>query len=272
MDERAHRRLQIINELRKAIREQHLTVHYQPILDLTNGQVWKAEALLRWTHPVWGEVPPAQFIPLAEEAGLINTLGNWVFREAALCCKRCIEQAGHAFQMGINKSPMQFTTREADGNWLQFLEEIGLNGSSISIDITEGVLLRSNAAVGDKLQSYRAAGMELALDDFGTGYSSMVYLLKFQIDYVKIDQSFVRELAPDNDCRAIAEAIITMSHKLGKKVIAEGIETREQLEILLKAGCDYGQGFLFSRAVPADQLFAMIGPDKQFITAGLSHA
>ncbi len=272
MDDRAHFRLQIINELRKAIREQKLAVHYQPVLDLKSGKVWKAEALLRWNHPDWGDISPTQFIPLAEEAGLMQALGNWVFREAAGCCKRCNELTKHPFQMGINKSPLQFTKRGSDSNWLQFLSDLGLSGNSISIEITEGVLLRSDATVNEILQSYRDAGMELALDDFGTGYSSMAYLLKFHIDYVKIDQSFVQDLCGDKTCRAIAEAIITMAHKLGKKVIAEGIETRDQLDILLEAGCDYGQGFLFSEAVPADQLFAMIGSNKQFLTVGLSHA
>src|SRR5690606_1878671 len=123
MDERAHFRLQITKELRKAIRERQLAVHYQPVLDLRSGQVWKAEALLRWTHPSWGYVPPAQFIPLAEEAGLIQALGDWVFREAALCCKRCSEQRGQPFQVGVNKSPMQFNTREGDSNWVNRSEE-----------------------------------------------------------------------------------------------------------------------------------------------------
>jgi diguanylate cyclase (GGDEF)-like protein/PAS domain S-box-containing protein len=270
MDDSAHLRLQITNELRRALQGNQLVVHYQPVLDLHSGRVVKAEALLRWTHPVLGDIGPAQFVPLAEEAGLIQKLGNWVFREAALCCKRCSDRLGGSFQIGVNKSPMQFMARESDSNWLQFLGEIGLSGSAISVEITEGVLLRSTAVVTEKLLGYRNAGVELAVDDFGTGYSSMAYLHKFNIDYVKIDQSFVHDLAEDGGCRAIVEAIITMAHKLGKKVIAEGIETEAQRAILAGAGCDYGQGFLFSKAVPPEQLLSMIGNGAYFRPANRS--
>lgn len=258
MDDKAHSRLHITNELRHALLANQLVVHYQPMLDLHSGQIVKAEALLRWYHPVLGEIRPEDFIPLAEESGLIQNIGAWVFKEAALCCKHCNEKSPVPFQIGVNKSPIEFMTREPNGNWGQFLREIGVAGNSIALEITEGLLLRSSPAVEQALLACRGAGIELALDDFGTGYSSMAYLQKFEIDYVKIDQSFVHDITRDLGSRAITEAIITMAHKLGKKVIAEGIETQEQKDLLIEAGCDYGQGFLFSRAVPEEQLISLL--------------
>ena len=268
IDDRAHQRLQITNELRHALQAGQLHVHYQPVLDLRTGRVVKAEALLRWQHPVLGDVEPAKFIPLAEESGLIQKIGDWVFREAAMCSKQCGELMRRPFQIGVNKSPSQFMARETEHNWIRYLGEIGLSAQSISVEITEGVLLRSTAAVEGKLHYYRNAGMELALDDFGTGYSSMAYLQKYNIDYVKIDQSFVSGIAEDKGCLAITEAIIMMAHKLGKKVIAEGIETEQQKAILVRAGCDYGQGFLFSRAIPADQLKQLLATQPAFLRGG----
>ncbi|WP_192805161.1 EAL domain-containing protein [Noviherbaspirillum aerium] len=258
MDDRARDRLRMMHELRHALREGQLAVHYQPVVDLVDRRIVKAEALLRWQHPTMGNVNPADFIPMAEESGLIRQIGNWVFRQAAGCCKRCTDRAGAPFQISVNKSPVQFMSRDTDMNWLQYLSEQGMPGSSISVEITEGVLLHASARVTDKLLQYRDAGVQVALDDFGTGYSSMSYLQKFQIDYVKIDQSFVRNINTDVGSRTIAETIIMMSHKLGKKVIAEGIENQEQLDCLTEAGCDFGQGYLFAPALPEEELIRMV--------------
>lgn len=263
MDDRARDRLRMMHELRHAQREGQLAVLYQPVVDLADHCIVKAEALLRWHHPTMGDVNPAEFIPMAEESGLIRQIGNWVFREAAGCCKRCTDRAGAPFQISVNKSPIQFMARDGDMNWLQYLSEQGMPGSSISVEITEGVLLHASARVTDKLLQYRDAGVQVALDDFGTGYSSMSYLQKFQIDYVKIDQSFVRNISTDAGSRTIAETIIMMSHKLGKKVIAEGIENREQLECLSEAGCDYGQGYLFAPPLPEEDLIRMVEQSRR---------
>jgi diguanylate cyclase (GGDEF)-like protein/PAS domain S-box-containing protein len=258
MDDRAHTRLHIINELRHALQEGQLEVHYQPVVELITGKIVKAEALLRWHHPTLGNVEPAEFIPMAEESGLIKPIGNWVFKQAVVCCKQCKDSAGEHFQISVNKSPIQFMAREAETNWLHFLSDQDMPANSISVEITEGVLLHASAKVEDRLMEFRDAGVEVALDDFGTGYSSMSYLQKFHIDYVKIDQSFIRNVTSDANSRTIAETIIMMAHKLGQKVIAEGIETPEQLEYLIKAGCDYGQGFLFAYPVPAENLVDMV--------------
>lgn len=250
MQQEAYRRLRLGRDLRKALSGGQLQVHYQPVVDLSSRHIVKAEALLRWHHPKLGMVQPSQFIPLAEESGLINDIGDWVFKEAVSWSQRWRERTGQAFQISVNRSPVQFLSKSNRTSWASFLEELSLPGNSISVEITEGVLLNVSPAVADTLLQYRDAGIQVALDDFGTGYSSMTYLKKFDIDYLKIDQSFVQDIETNTGSRAIAESIIVMAHKLGLKVIAEGIETAGQEEILRSAGCDYGQGYLFSKAVP----------------------
>src|SRR5690606_9157703 len=258
MDDKAHLRLRLTNDLHSALMLNQFEVHYQPLVDLRTGRITKAEALLRWRHPVLGNIAPSLFIPLAEESGLIRSIGNWVFREAAWFAKRCREHLGMPFQITVNKSPVQFMAREAEGNWLDYMLNLGLPANSICVEITESALLNASARVANRLLEFRDAGIQVALDDFGTGYSSMAYLQKFDIDYLKIDQSFVKNILTDTDSRTIAETIIAMAQKLKKEVVAEGIETQEQLECLMQAGCDYGQGFLFSPAVPADQFLELL--------------
>jgi diguanylate cyclase (GGDEF)-like protein/PAS domain S-box-containing protein len=262
MDEKAHLRLRMASELRSALPAGQLEVYYQPVLDLADGRLVKAEALLRWHHPRLGLVEPTSFIPLAEETGQINQIGTWVFKEAASRSLQWSERLGAAFQIGVNKSPIQFLSHNDDADWLQHLNRLGLPGSSICIEITEGMLLHASSSVTDKLLQYRDAGIQVAIDDFGTGYSSMTYLKKFDIDYLKIDQSFVAEIATDQDSRTIAESIIVMAHRLGLKVIAEGIETEAQLALLKQAGCDYGQGFLFSAALQAQGFESLLMADR----------
>ncbi|HEV7618838.1 MAG TPA: EAL domain-containing protein [Burkholderiaceae bacterium] len=258
MQEKAHIRLRLGGDLRNALGAGQLEVHYQPIVDLSTGQIAKAEALLRWHHPKLGLVDPAQFIPLAEESGLINEIGDWVFKQAASCSQRWSAQSNAPLQIGVNKSPLQFISHSREMNWADYLKQLGLSGSSISVEITEGLLLNASADVAEQLLQYRDAGIQVTIDDFGTGYSSMAYLKKFDIDYLKIDQSFVRDMEADAGNRTIAESIIVMAHKLGMQVIAEGIETIAQKELLIAAGCDYGQGFLFSAAVPPQAFEQML--------------
>lgn len=240
-------RLRLRRDLRKARAGGQLQVHYQPVVELSSRHIFKAEALLRWHHPKLGLVPPSLFIPIAEESGLIHDIGDWVFREAASWSQRWREKTGQPFQISVNRSPVQFLSKSNGSSWPHFLNEHGLPGNSISIEITEGVLLNASPAVADSLLQYRDAGIQVALDDFGTGYSSMAYLKKFDIDYLKIDQSFVRDMESNAGSRTIAESIIVMAHKLGLKVIAEGIETDGQVRILQAAGCDYRQGHWFSK-------------------------
>jgi diguanylate cyclase (GGDEF)-like protein len=258
MDEIAHTRLRMSNELHHALDLDQLFIHYQPIVNLRNGRVAKAEALLRWKHPSLGDIMPSAFVPLAEGSGLIGKIGTWIFQEAALKSKRWSELTGEKFQLSINKSPVQFMARDTGTDWINHLSRLDIPCDSLVIEITEGMLLHASSRVMDRLLEFRNAGIQIAIDDFGTGYSSMAYLKKFEIDYLKIDRSFVQDIEEDQGSRTIVETIVVMAHKLGIKIIAEGIETSAQAKLLTDAGCDYGQGFFFSAPVPADMLEDML--------------
>lgn len=250
MQETARIRMQMANDLHDALSEQQFRVYYQPIVTLSNGAIHKAEALIRWQHPVRGLVNPAEFVPLLEETGMIVEVGNWVFRQAAEQAARWRASHHAKFQISVNVSPTQFRHYGVNfGTWFTYLREIGLSGQSIVVEITEGLLLDVSNSVTSQLLAFRDAGIRVSLDDFGTGYSSLSYLKKFDIDYLKIDQSFVHDLASDANDMALCEAIIVMAHKLGLKVIAEGVETEEQRNLLAAAGCDYGQGYFFAKPI-----------------------
>jgi EAL domain-containing protein (putative c-di-GMP-specific phosphodiesterase class I) len=252
MQEEALARLRLISDLRGALAAEQFRVYFQPVLDLKTRRICGAEALLRWEHPTRGMVSPAGFIPLAEETGLIMGIGDWVFREAARWARRWVDRLGADFRVSVNNSPLQFRNAPGILSWLQFLREIELPGRNMTIEITEGLLLDADAGVKDVLRRLREDGLRVAIDDFGTGYSSLAYLHRFQIDALKIDQSFTRNLQTQPSAKALSESIIAMAHKLGLSVVAEGIETAEQLDFLVSAGCDFGQGYLFSRPIPAE--------------------
>ncbi|WP_446808096.1 EAL domain-containing protein [Methylomonas sp. 2BW1-5-20] len=246
-------RAALLGDLRIALAQDQFLLCYQPIVDLHSGAVHKAEALLRWRHPQRGLISPGEFIPLAEETGLIREIGDWVFETAARQVQTWRTDIHSDFQISVNKSPVQFQSPEHTPNdWFAFLNRLGLSGQSIVVEITEGLLLDANLAVHNHLMAFRDAGMQVAIDDFGTGYSALSYLKKFDIDYLKIDQSFVRNLSVDSNDFVLCEAIIVMAHKLGLKVIAEGVETEQQRDLLCAIGCDYGQGYLFARPLTAD--------------------
>ena len=253
LQEAAQMRLRLSSELRGALAGEQFKVYVQPIVELGSGRIFKAEALLRWLHPVLGMVSPMKFIPLAEETGLINEIGDWVFRETARWIKRWQDNIGQTIQVSVNKSPVQFQTAGSLERWQAYLDEAALQGQSIAIEITEGLLLNARSEVMDRLLQYRDAGVQISIDDFGTGYSALSYLKKFNIDYLKIDQSFVRNMATDGADLALCEAIVVMAHKLGLKVIAEGVETELQRDLLTDMGCDFGQGYWFARPMPAEQ-------------------
>jgi|688.fasta_scaffold20248_3 diguanylate cyclase (GGDEF)-like protein/PAS domain S-box-containing protein len=257
----AENRLRLANDLRTAIIEKQFSIVYQPIVELTSGKVEKAEALIRWQHPTRGQVNPIDFIPVAEDSGAIKAIGEWVFLQVADQVAIWRKTINPQFQISVNKSPVQFQTHSVGyKDWIEHLQQLNLPGNAITVEITEGLLLNASQAVTDKLKAIRTAGMQISIDDFGTGYSSLSYLKKYQIDYLKIDRSFVSNLSINSTDMAICEAMILMAHKLGMKVIAEGIETEEQLQLLKQAGCDYGQGFLFSKPLPAigfEQVFAV---------------
>lgn len=253
----ANVRMRLANDLRQAISDRQFVVHYQPVVDLKTGLITKAEALVRWQHPTRGLVSPATFIPLAEETGLILPLGDWIARQAIAEVARCRATYDPNFQIAINQSPTQFRNTAFSGlGWMTELARHGLTGQAIILEITEGLLLNAEPQVMANLLAFRDAGIEMAIDDFGTGYSSLAYLRKFDIDTLKIDRSFVADL--EGAGLDICEAIIVMAHRLGLEVVAEGVETELQRDVLKSVGCDYAQGFLFARALPAEALEAML--------------
>jgi EAL domain-containing protein (putative c-di-GMP-specific phosphodiesterase class I) len=228
-------------------------LQYQPKINLRTGQISGAEALIRWTHPIRGPVSPAQFIPVAEDCGLILPIGQWVLREA---CKQARVWADSGLSLGsisVNISSMEFR----DDNFLESvfaaLKDSGLDPRCLELELTESVLMKRAESAASVLKTLRASGVTIAVEDFGTGYSSLSYLRKFPIDSLKIDQSFVRQITTAPDGTTIVTAIISMGRSLELRVVAEGIETQQELEFLQAHLCDEGQGYYFSRPVPPEQ-------------------
>lgn len=264
LESATEQRVRIARELRNALPAGQLSLHYQPIVDLRSGLLRKVEALLRWQHPELGMVSPAEFIPVAEQSGLISDIGDWVF-DSALAQVASWRQSLHPeFQITLNVSPVQFRAEPAYlGRWLARLAESGLPGRALVLEITEGILLDPGSGTEERLARLRQSGMAISIDDFGTGFSSLSYLHRYEIDYVKIDQSFVHGLGDDPRALALCNAIIAMSHALGFQVVAEGVESATQLDLLEASGCDYAQGYYFDRPLPADQLSASLGRIEQ---------
>ena len=252
LQEAAQTRVRLAGDLRTALAENQFRVVYQPIVELASGTIHKAEALIRWDHPSRGLVSPAAFIPIAESSGLIVDIGDWVFQQAVRQVQAWRRSLSPQFQISVNKSPVQF---QQDGTghtpWATLLAQQGLPGDCIVVEITEGLLLNTSNHVVDTLLALRDAGIRVSLDDFGTGYSSLSYLQKFDIDLIKIDQSFVRHLIADSTDLALCKAIIVMAHALDMQVIAEGVETAQQRDLLASIGCDFVQGYLYARPMSA---------------------
>lgn len=261
MQKEVQERLALANDLRDALFKGQLQIYLQPIIEISTGKAVKAEALLRWHHPFHGMVPPDKFITIAEETGLIHEIGDWVFHQAADVMSRWLSVCNvdsSNNQISVNMSARQFTQSEIGVNWIDYLKSINVPAKHMVIEITESLLLGDELDILKKLNRLREAGVSLALDDFGTGYSAMLYLKKFNIDYLKIDQSFVYDLETDSNDRAIAEAIVVMAHKLGIRTIAEGVETESQKAILAEVGCDYLQGYLYAKPMPVEDFISFV--------------
>jgi EAL domain-containing protein (putative c-di-GMP-specific phosphodiesterase class I) len=255
LQETAQKRARLLNDLRSALIHNEFCLYYQPIVNLGSGRIEKVEALIRWQHPSLGLINPMEFIPLAEESGLIVEIGDWVFHEAARQAEHWHHLRNETLVISINVSPAQFRSSNSVFNaWIDHLRDINLPGIFINVEITEGLILDASPTVTNGLLKFRDAGILVSLDDFGTGYSALSYLRKFNINFLKIDQSFVRNLSCSSSDMTLCEAIIVMAHKLGIKVIAEGVETTQQRDLLQAAGCDFAQGFLISHPVPAQEL------------------
>lgn len=254
MSEAIQAHMTFSQNLKTALAENQFILYYQPIIDMRTGELRKLEALIRWEHPELGLVPPSEYIPFAEDSGLIVDIGEWVFYAAVQQAKEWQAQ-GYGYQLSVNVSPVQFYGNGLDvEKWVNIIQEAGLDSSSVVIEITERLLLDENPIIIQNLTQLREAGMQIALDDFGTGFSSLTYLKRYPIDYIKIDQSFVRHLAPNSEDYALCEAMIIMAQKLGLEIIAEGVEGLQQEQLLLEAGCTLGQGYLYSRPIPNQEL------------------
>jgi diguanylate cyclase (GGDEF)-like protein/PAS domain S-box-containing protein len=258
LQEAADTKRKLSNDLRQALKLNEFELYYQPVVEAKTKKIYKVEALIRWHHPQLGMVSPADFIPISEKNGLIVDIGNWVFEEAVQLVET-IRESIPGFQINVNKSPVQFEEGEFQIDpWIAHLTHKGLPGDCICIELTEGVLLTKTKQVEDKLRKFSEAGLMLALDDFGTGYSSLAYIKKFKIDYIKIDISFVKNIDKNEDDYCLCKAIIAMAQSLGLKVVAEGVETTKQGELLLEAGCDYLQGYLFYRPMTKSKLLGVL--------------
>jgi len=257
MNVRAVERQSLEEGLQRALERRELTLYYQPQVNLTTGAITGAEALIRWMHPTRGLVSPADFIPVAEDCGLILSIGAWVLREACGQARAWMDAGLRATNMAVNVSAMEFRDQNFLENLFAILAETGLDPKSLELELTESVLMKHAASTAKILQTLRESGMRVAVDDFGTGYSSLSYLRKFPIDTLKIDQSFIRQISTDGDDTTIVKAVIGMARDLKLRVIAEGVETPEQAVFLRACRCQEAQGYYFGRPVPPQQ-FAML--------------
>jgi diguanylate cyclase (GGDEF)-like protein/PAS domain S-box-containing protein len=255
MDEAVRRKQELRAGLRTALDRAELELHFQPLVGIRAGEVTCLEALLRWRHPDRGMISPAEFIPVAEETGLIMRMGEWALRSA--CCEAV--RWPHSVRVAVNLSPVQFRNPGLVQAVAGALADSGLEAGRLELEITESVLLQDDQANSAILRELRELGARIALDDFGTGFSSLAYLLRFPFDKIKIDRSFVTGLPHRRESKAIIRAVVSMSRSLGISVTAEGVETTEQLEALRRLGCSDAQGYLFSRPVPAAEVTALIG-------------
>ena len=253
-------RLTLETALRRALDRNQFALHYQPKVDMTTGQITGVEALLRWTHPELGVLPPSQFIPLAEETGLIVPIGRWVLKEACAQNMDWQRRGLRPVSMAVNLSPRQFGDEHLLGDIDEALAASGMSPVLLQLEVTESMVMRNVSRAVKVLDAIQSRGIRLAIDDFGTGYSSMSLMKQFPIDTIKIDRSFVRDLPKDSEDQAIAQAIISMGKALGMTVIAEGVETVEQEAFLRNHACDEMQGYLFSKPVPPQQLAELLRP------------
>ena len=256
MNEQAEKRVTLENALRVALRNKEFSIVYQPIIDLTSKEIVGAEALLRWRKTGYGLIPPEEFIPVAEETGLIKTIGEWVLESvcAQLKAWSCTPLA--FFKVGVNLSSSQCNAGELNALIMKVLEKTGIAGERLTLELTENLLIQDTEEIIAVLNNFRKIGIHISIDDFGTGYSSLNYLRRFPVDILKIDPSFLYDICCNSNHKALCKAIIAMAHALHLEVIAEGVETQEQLDFLRECRCDMAQGFYFSQPLEAEQLAA----------------
>ncbi|MBI5344609.1 MAG: EAL domain-containing protein [Deltaproteobacteria bacterium] len=265
LNARTIERLELENRLRKAVERDELLLHYQPQIDIKTGEVIGIEALVRWHEPERGIIQPADFIPLAEETGLIVPIGEWVLRKACEENRRWQDKGLKQVRVAVNLSLRQFRQKDFVKTVAGIIKDTALDPQYLELELTESIIMKDGESTIEVLRELKAMGIRLSIDDFGTGYSSLAYLKKMPIDVLKIDQSFVRDIAVDPDDAAIAVTIIRMAHSLKLEVVAEGVETAEQLEFLRSMQCDRFQGFLVSRPVPSAEVEGVLAKGRRFL-------
>jgi len=265
MNVRAVERQSIEESLRRAVERNEFVLHYQPKINLRTRAITGAEALIRWTHPTRGAVSPAQFIPIAEDCGLILPIGDWVLREACTQARAWVDAGLPAVSMAVNVSAMQFQHEEFLKGVFDILKETGFDPHYLEVEVTESALMKRAEVTALVLQILRAGGVKVAIDDFGTGYSSLSYLRKFPLDALKIDQSFVRQITTTPEETTIVSAIISMAQSLNLRIVAEGVETAEELAFLEARECEEAQGYYFSKPVPAEQFAALLAAQQALV-------
>ena len=263
MNKHTFERLAMESSLRRAVERNEFLLHYQPKLDLRTGAIAGVEALVRWQHPDWGMVSPAQFIPLAEETGLIVQIGEWVLKAACEQNKRWRDQGILPLRVAVNLSARQFARKTLLSDIAKTIAQSGLTPDCLELEITESLVMHNPEGAAETLHKLKDMGISLSIDDFGTGYSSLAYLKRFPIDCVKIDRSFIKDIPTEADDMAITKGIIALGHSLRLKVIAEGVETREQQDFLRSNDCDEMQGYLFSKPLPAEEVTTLLKTHAQ---------
>jgi EAL domain-containing protein (putative c-di-GMP-specific phosphodiesterase class I) len=272
MTDFAMQRLDLEQQLRRALEQRELVLYYQPQIDLQSGEVVGVEALLRWQHPQRGMIAPGDFIPLAEESGLIVPIGAWIIDEVCQQAAAWERDGLPPLRVAVNVSARQLTQEQFAAHVAAALERSGLNPARLDLEITESMMMHDQQAHRAQLEQVHALGVQVSIDDFGTGYSSLAYLQQFPVDCLKIDQSFVRTLdaepAAAADPTALVQTIVTLARNFRLRVIAEGIETPRQRDFLRQIGCDEGQGYLFGRPLPAADLAELLhGSCQHFLLA-----
>lgn len=266
--EQLREQLALENDLREALRRRQFQLYFQPLVRISDGCIVGAEALLRWQHPDFGLIPPDRFIPLLEESGDILAVGDWVLREAI---RQAVswQREGEQLSVAVNVSRLQLENKGFIQNVEQAIDESGLKAESLTLEITETLVMTNPEVNMQRMQALHDIGVRLAMDDFGTGYSSLAYLKRYPLDLIKVDRAFVKNIPDDHENDLLMETIVEMSQRLGRKIVAEGVETRREAERLLEIGCPLAQGYLFSRPMEAKD-FAEMVCSSRFLTASIS--
>jgi EAL domain-containing protein (putative c-di-GMP-specific phosphodiesterase class I) len=270
MQKEADRFVHLHNEILKGIQQQQFFLVYQPIFDFGTGTFNKCEALVRWQHPERGLVSPLDFISVAERTGAIRPLGHWILQQALVDAKR-FNHLGLPLQMSVNRSSQEFNVHHVADEWLQMIATAGLDCDQLIFEITESLFMDRISVQQNNIIKLHQQGLQLAIDDFGTGYSALNYLSRYPVNFIKIDKSFIVDVATEDKARSLAAVLINMAKVLDVQVVAEGVETKAQLDVLKELGCDYIQGYYFSKPLRADDFIDFVRQSSTKMTDSEQH-